>query len=378
MTYSNHEKKFFIWFFIFITVSPLFEYPTKVLLLLLAATVLYLRFDLIYRPKISDLILCLLFLMAFYLWPMVIDVWGGRTPKFVNSLGIVVFALIGFLISFVISKKDFLDANERLSILSIVIGLPVFLYIIADPSNIEYVPSYSFKGQIRGYSLGFVNFLIHEYGLSGRFTGFAREPGVLQMLYLLALWNRLQRLGNKLDFLSILIITAIFFSKSTAGIAAMFMLLALSVDRKNAIIYLLLIGAISLYFRQEFLNIYEYKLFGSYSFSVRYDRYSYFLSNDIFRLLTGHGNAGYDIFFGSQQLGGWDTVLMVTQRYGILGVLLIYGLLVYKNYRSPGIWIVIGLSFFSQSVWFYPIVSFFYFSRDNLARTDGIGITKKR
>jgi hypothetical protein len=260
------------------------------------------------------------------------------------------------------TKKDFLDINELFIIAIIALGLPIYLLFAYGFFEYDLLPTYNFKGSERGYTFGIVNFLTHEYGVTGRFSSFAREPGLLQVFILLALRNRIMRMQGSIDILSLMLIVALFLGKSTAGIFVLLIVLLMSCNFYKYKIFFALFGCIFIYFFIiELKDIILYKLFGTSAFEERYARYVYFIEADITTLIFGLGNNGYNEVVAPYNIGGWDSFLQLIQRYGIFSIIIIMLLLCLTNYSDPIILLIIALAFFSQSLWFYPIICFFYF-----------------
>lgn len=255
-----------------------------------------------------------------------------------------------------------LKSNETIMYWSVLIGIPVFLLVQVYPSLVDFALTYSYGGFIHKTFL-IVNFhYTEDNNITDRFVGIGREPGVTQIFILLAIWTRLKHI-KKFDFKVIILVVGILLSKSTAGFFTLILLL-LTVFPKKSLIKLTFfaIPLITYYLTDLWLYHATNKLSSdSLSFINRYGRYIDFFSADLRYILTGFGNAYYAKYISTADLGGWDTLLQVSQRYGLIFFILIVVMLFYSNLNKWVVALIISVSFVSQLIWFYPAIAFFYF-----------------
>ncbi|WVN42139.1 hypothetical protein AOB54_01790 [beta proteobacterium MWH-UniP1] len=347
---------------IFITLSPLIEAELKAPISLALAFLGFLfRSENISINFLNNLRVLLVLFGVFVLHPIILDMENlGNSIVWIIGTFSLVFS--GFILANSYTKKDFLDINESFIIVIIALGLPIYLPFSYGLFDYDLLPIYNFKGCERGYTVGIVNFLTHEYGVTARFSSFAREPGIMQVFILLALNNRIVRMRGSIDVLSLMLIVALFLGKSTTGLFAMLIVLMMSCNFYKNKIFFALFGCIFIYFFIiELKYIFDYKLFNTHAFEARYNRYEYLINTNLVDLIFGLGNNVYNETLAANDLGGFDSFLQLIQRYGIIAIFTLFLLLFLNNYNDPAPLIIILLAFFSQSLWLDPIISYFYF-----------------
>jgi hypothetical protein len=305
-----------------------------------------------------------------FIYGFVLDFIRTHEIDFIN-FGFIISIFPAYLLSCLETKDHFFYANEKLVNWSILLGIPIFLLIRFFPSILEFSFSYNFDG-FNHKTFIITNIHYTEEGkLSDRFVGFGREPGLTQLFYILALWSRLNRNG-RITMPVILIIIAIVLGRSTAGLFTMLLVILINFPFKKNLKYILLFSPIAVYFLISQINFHiENKLAGSNSFINRYERYITFFISDIKYILFGYGNAFYKKSIGISDLGGWDTFLQLSQRYGIITFALISLLLFLNNPKYTTVSLIIFITFFSQLIWFYPAIAFFYFNGKSEPKTLG-------
>ena len=353
---------------IYISASPLFENVQKLIFtfVFLSILLLYSKIKLNLVDSISLLLLTLLILF----YGFILDFIYAKEIDFIN-LGFVISIYFAYLLSCIETKEHFFYANEKLVHWSLIIGIPIFLLIGVFPFILNFALSYNYGGY---FHKTFIVTNIHyaeEGQLSDRFVGFGREPGVTQFFYILALWSRLKRNG-KFTLPIILIILAIVLGKSTAGFFTMMLVILLTMPIKKNLKFILLFSPILIYIVYDQFNYHlQNKLAGSDSFIYRYERYYNFFTSDIYNIIFGYGNAFYKKSIGISDLGGWDTFLQLSQRYGIISFVFISLLLFLNNRKFNTVSLIIFITFFSQLIWFYPAIAFFYFNGKSEPNTLG-------
>lgn len=345
---------------IFISASPLFENNFKILFsFLFVALLTHIRK---YRFSFSLINLVILFFLLFILifGGLVLDIFYEQEVDFI-SIGFGASIFIGFIISALESKENLLKANEQLMFFSLLIGIPIHFLIVFFPSLLNLAFTYNYGGYFHK-TFFITNIHYAEEGvLSDRFVGIGREPGITQIFLLLALWTILKR-EKRFNFSVLLILIGILLGKSTAGFFSAILVLFLVMPIKKVLKYTLLFSpVIFIFIIDQWIYHTQNKLAGSSSFIYRYGRYLDFFSSDWSVILMGYGNAHYSSDIAKSGLGGWDTLLQLSQRYGILFFVLIVSLLFINNKRTIFVALILFISFLSQLIWFYPVVSFFYF-----------------
>lgn len=352
--------RFYPLFFIFLSVTPLFETLGKTILYLL---LLILIFSIKCNYKKKDIYLFLIILFSILIISSFIDL--------ITNSGIVVskmnlfFAfniLVGFILSQNYTKEDVLLLNEKLVKIFVIIGLPLHFLLLYKPDLINYFVEYNY-GNTTHKTLFFINAHISNETYEGRFMSFAWEPGIMQMYLNLALFTRLNFMKNRFDIISILIIIAIFCTYSTAGYIILFSILLLKghfFNVKVLFLFLLISPFIYTAINQAIEYQLTYKLINSNSFDGRYGRLFNMLSKWEFKdLFFGKGGLYYDIELKNQDLGGFDSITNILQRFGFfLFFIISVSLIINNKFILAAIFL---LTFVSQPIWSAPIISLFYF-----------------
>jgi len=347
--------------FIFVSASPLFGIFSKLATTTCIVIAIYIvaHNRTIIRAKDLSILAALLFFVTIY--GFILDYIFSSEISY-QGLGFFLFVYFGFMVAQKVSRTNFFLANEALVGFTLIIGLPIYLLSLIYPEIVQFALNYNYGG-FDNKTFIFTNLLmLDEYSIK-RFVGFGSEPGLTQIFYLLALFSRLSRNGGKVDAFLLTVLMAIFFSKSTFGILVAILLLANLVPLKALIKYLIIFSPI-IYFTlvDELAYHFSTKLVGSDSFSLRYDRYIEFFGSDLVNVIFGYGNYYYLSLIAPFDLGGWDSFLQVSQRYGLIFVFLLLLFLFVNNRKSQfPVFAVICLSFFVQSIWFISVIAYFYF-----------------
>ncbi|RXK48272.1 hypothetical protein [Aquirufa rosea] len=347
---------------IYISASPLFENVEKIIF----TTIFLLPFLLFKKIKFAqfNFLILILFLLLLFFYGFLLDTIYSKEIDII-SFGFFISILLSYFLSCLVTKEHYFYANEILVHWSLMFGIPIFVLISFYPAILNYALTYDYGGY---YHKTFIVTNIHyteDDQLSERFVGFGREPGITQLFYIIAFWSRLRRSG-RITFPIVLIFVAILIGRSTAGFFILIIVILTTMPIKNNLKFLIFISPIFLYFLfQQFNYHLENKLVGSESFIYRYERYYNFFSNDIKIILFGFGNTYYKNYLSAADLGGWDTFLQLSQRYGIISFILLSYILYVNNKKYLTVFLIIFITFFSQLIWFYPAIAFFFF-RDNL------------
>lgn len=346
---------------IFVSASPIFDISSKLIVSSVVLFIIYLinSSDVFVGKRSLFVLAVLLFILIAY--GFVLDLIISIDFSY-QGFGFALFIFLGFLLAQKVSRADFLSANEKIVKLSLAIGLPIFIFLQMFPELIQFGLNYTY-GNFTGKTFVFLNVLGSEENFISRFTGFGSEPGLTQIFYLLALFSRLSRNGGRIDFFLFFVLVAIFLSRSTFGIFICSLLLAKLIPFRRYFQYSIILLPLAFFVLVDEINYHlSYKLIGSDSFSVRYDRYLEFFKGDFINILFGYGNSYYLNQIAPFDLGGFDSFLQVSQRYGLIFVFFLFFLILFSNkyLRFPMFFIII-IGFFSQYIWYLPVIAFFYF-----------------
>lgn len=359
---KKSKRRLILSILIFVSISPLFENTSKLFISSILSLILISKNS--SKIPFLQVNIFLTAIFFFVLIPLAIinDFIYSRDFDFI-TLGFFISILIGLILSCEYSTEDFLKVNENLIHFSLILGLPIFILSKIEPGILEYAYNYSFGG------FNHKSFLVANFHYDGdrlfneRFVGIAREPGLTQVFINLALWFNLKK-EKRFTAKTYLLITAIVLTKSTAGLICMiFILIQYLKSRKSLKFIILSFPLFAILLFSQITYHWNNKLLGSKSFSIRYDRYLDFFSDNFYNIFFGYGNIYYSNIIVPQNLGGFDSFLQTSQRYGVLFFVLLILILSSINKKERIITIIISIGLFSQLIWFYPIISFFYFKR---------------
>lgn len=360
---------------IFASASPLFPIEAKILTCSLSTILIIYLSERTFKLKTPDFISVVFIFLYLTLVGSIVDL-GRSNYISPQGVGFAFLICLGFLLSQAITRDEFFRANEALVKFTLILGLPIHLVTIMYPGIIDAGVTYR-----HGEELHVTFFVTHVYlmgdEVSRRFVGFASEPGLSQVFYLMAIYSRSRENGGRIDWLIGMILLAIFLSRSTFGIVMVGLVSIISFGPVKTCKYIVLASPLIMTIViDEFAYHLTSKLVGSESFGARYDRYSYLVENDLVSLAFGRGNVFYSETIAPSDLGGWDSFLQVVQRYGLFFMLYVFSCLLLNNIRNyAGIVFIISTAFFAQSIWILPAVSFFYFA--GLSKPRGVDVATK-
>lgn len=357
---------------IMISFSPLLPQPLKATLVL-SLFLLNLRY--IKRLRLDPTVVLVMFMLVFAV-SAVYDLRNIDSLDQMNMLNL--YFPLCFLLGFLISQKygivEYLDYIEKLVFITAVFSLVgVFVYTFV-PSLVQRLPVYHYYNT-RHRTAFLFNVLTTSVGVVKRNAGIAWEPGAYQVLLNLGLYAY-TRDGGRTSIIRVIIYSlAIIFTKSTAGLL-IFMLILFRVFRSDKWARLLIVVSVVVFggFIQEAL-IYQktYKLFGSAAFAVRLEPMleAFSFGN---RYVFGIGNSGYDLHYRDITQAPWESIGQIFIRYGYpLLCLVLYRLLsILRNDRL--LFAILAMTFMSQNIWFFPLITPFYFMDTKCAKARaGVG-----
>lgn len=331
------------------------------------------------KTNYTDLLILFIFIVILIIFSNFNDLISSKSFYY-NTINILFLynIFVGFILSQKITKNDILLINEKLVIFFLIIGLPFHFILIIYPDLVNYLINYTYGG-ISHKTLIILNTHISSTGMyEGRFMSFAWEPGIMQLLLNLALFNRLKRYNYKFDIYSFILVIGIILTFSTAGYFICFLVLLLTKQFFKPLFLLTLLITSPFIFKFIYDAIQfqiTYKLINSNSFDGRYGRlFSLFKNWDYYHLIFGHGSNYYDLELKQQDLGGFDSFTNVIQRYGLISVLFLSICLFINNNKMVAL--ILILTFLSQPIWSAPFIVMFYF-RGNRSRINKILPNKK-
>lgn len=360
MKITKETKNYFMVFLlVFVSVSPLISNITRVIIIsgLVLINIRYLL-----RIKINKKFIYLLLISFLFIVVAALDILNINEQNYsVLNMYFPACFILGYMLSKRFTLDEYLMYIDRIAIISAAFSIFGMIIIIYFPTILSYLPNYNYGGFTHKTAFVF-NVLYADGFLVTRNSGFAREPGIYQMLLNFGMLATINK-KNKWQLLKIIVYgVAIFLTKSTAGlIIYSFMLIKILKDVPKAK-YLLLISV--LLFSKDIYEavIYQatYKLLGSNSFQSRgvpmFNAYNYG-KNHIF----GIGNTGYDAVYKLYNLGSWDSFSQVFLRYGYLMFGSIIYVLIQLMKRNFTLFIIILVTSLSQNIWYLVLITPIYF-----------------
>jgi len=273
---------------------------------------------------------------------------------------------LGLLITEYYPEHVFLKIIENIVYWIAIFSLFGLITITIYPSLINILPSYEYYGTVHKTAYLFNILLNQDGGYISRITGIAWEPGVFQLLLNLSLYNYLKENKKYSIFKLLVYIVSIFLTKSTIGLFIMFLILLIMVKKSKEIRYIIIILLLFLFkpLSEEIMFQVENKLNGSYSFNIRIEPLINAMKYGVDHFF-GIGNSRYNSIYSQLNLGSFDSFSQLFLRYGYLFTLLVICLILKnKNMFS----IIILITFSSQTIWFLPFITPFYFYSFNRTR----------
>lgn len=357
---SDSKKKVVeIIILIIVSFSPLLSNLYKVALILMISA-LNIK-NLKYTERKKDMMWFILF--SLFAINIVNDL---KNVSGIGQLSVLnIFFPLCFFLGFLISKKyemeEYLYYLEKVVFVTAVCSLVGVCLYTFMPAMVYRLPSYYYYHTSHKTALLF-NILMSDGGIVSRNAGIAWEPGAFQFLLNLGIYAHIKS-AEKANILKIAIYgLAIIFTKSTAGII-IFIAITFNILRKDKIarwFIIILIIAFSDAVRQELAYQYNFKLFGSSAFADRLEPMINAYSIGKSRL-WGLGNTGYDQYYRSLDIGAWDSFGQIFIRYGYgMYILISYFLLkLIKTHKI--LFLILFVTFLSQGIWFFAVVTPFYF-----------------
>lgn len=270
--------------------------------------------------------------------------------------------LLGYIISEKYSYSEFLTLIEKIIFIAAIFSLiGVFIYTFL-PNIISYLPSYRYYHTSHKTAYIF-NIILSEGGsVLTRNAGIAWEPGAFQFLVNIGLYSYLNT-NKKINLFKIAIYAlAVITTKSTAGII-IFMMITFKLffeDKKARFLIIISLLAFGGLIAEELMYQYRYKLFGSYAFESRLVPLLNAFNEGRNHFL-GMGNSGYNEQLNNLRIGAWDSFGQIFIRYGYPMLVIITSLLIKIFSRDKTLFTIMSVTFLSQGMWYFPMVTPFYF-----------------
>ncbi|MGI6381630.1 MAG: hypothetical protein ACOXZT_00185 [Tissierellaceae bacterium] len=348
-----------IFLLIFVSVSPLISNNIRVSIIsiLIITHIKYLL-----KFTLDKKFIVLIFILSLFLIASMLDLLNINDTKY-SVLNIYFPAC--FILGYALSKKyeltSYLRYIDNIVFISALFSIMGMIVIIFFPHLLRYLPSYTYGGFTHKTAYLF-NVLYADGLLITRNAGFAREPGIYQMLLNLGMLSTITEERKRQIIRIIIYGIAIYLTKSTSGLIIYgFLVLKIIKDIPKARPLIFLTGIL---FLEQIYNtiIYQktYKLIGSKSFDIRkvpmINAYRHGINH-----FFGIGNTGYDAVYSIYDIGSWDSYSQIFIRYGYLMLGLIFYISFHMMRKSLGLSIIIILTSLSQNIWYLVMITPIYF-----------------
>lgn len=343
---------------LFATISPVVPIPAKVAILSVCALLLLPH---AMRRQNTDLTLLAAF-AAVTAYALLVD-WlslRGHVGSPTNSMYYMPFGLVvGLVIARAFSIDTFMGCLENITFWMTVAGLVLFAFAMASPGLADRLPGYQVEDALN-HTAYVVNFIYADGFLMHRFTGFASEPGVMQMLLNLSLYYSLKKGRAAFHPRHLIYVAGIVTGASTAGfvVFAVIVFLFASGARRlfAAVAFAVALPLLTPLIQYQLDN----KSVGSTSFDARWQP-----SANAWQIIkdrpSGIGSVEYTERLRNYDIGSFDSFTQAGMRYGIQGAILLLFCLFIVARMNLGIGLILALSFLTNSFWYLPVFSCFYF-----------------
>lgn len=354
--YKNHFFEYFqLTLLLIIGFIPLFSQPVNVCLVLL---LILLNFKITKKYNKNKLIL-FIFFSCIFIFNLFRDFITVGEFSLLDLYFILTFFL-GFLFSEKYDLKEFFYMIEKIIfIIACISIIGVFIYTFLPEIIIKF-PSYNYyhTTHITSY---FHNFLLVEGNVLKRNSGIAWEPGAFQFILNLGLFSYL-KFNNRYKYIHICIyLLTIVTTLSSTGLIILALML-LKFFWKNRKLRLLLITLLISSFPLIQKIIIE-QINNKFNDANMFIRFNPMLtafkegSNNFF----GLGNILFEREYIIKFQYPWDSYGQIFLRYGYVLLLTIVSLILSMLTTDFLLFIIILLSFFTENIWFFPIVTTLYF-----------------
>lgn len=350
-----------VFLLILISFSPLISNAMKAGLALL---IILINIKIFTNKINAKKLLLLIFLMSLFILSALYDL---RNISSISQYSILnLYFPLCFLLGYIISEKysfsEFLTLIDKIVFIAAIfslIGVVIYTFL---PNLINYLPSYQYYHT--SHKTAYIFNVILDYGgnVVKRNAGIAWEPGAFQFLVSIGLYSYLKTTKKinlfKIAIYAIVVIT----TRSTAGIIIFIFLTwkLLLTDKKARILIIISLLAFSGLIAEELMYQYRYKLFGSYAFETRLEPLLNAFNEGRNHFL-GMGNSGYNEQLNNLRIGAWDSFGQIFIRYGYPMLVIITSLLIKIFSRDKTLFTIMSVTFLSQGIWYFPMVTPFYF-----------------
>lgn len=346
----------------FVSFSPLLSDVIRVFMILsiLLVNIVYYRLN-AYKVKFDYLFL------IFVVIPIVYCIYNFILYNInfsIVNLYIPLCIVTGYISSIKYRLKDFLFNLDKTMYVLAICSLIGFLLILFFPQLIKYFFNYTYGDYTHKTAILF-NVLFADGYLVKRNTGFAREPGVFQLLLCICLFYNIEYKKNiKIVKVAIYIISIIT-TFSTIGLILLIPILIHIFFKHPKARGVLIV--FSIVFLNLLISIVSYqannKLYGSSSFNLRYvpmlNAFNYSILHPL-----GIGTDQYNLLFESSNIGSYDSYSQFLLRFGFIEVIVLLVILFRLSKKKFLLCLILSVSFFAQFICYLPFVVALMFCKE--------------
>lgn len=358
---NSNERAFSKWrqlevlVMVLISVSPLLENSIRLPIVLVALLARIKDFSNISMPKRKYALYCIL--ISSMAVSSLFDV-RNATPSVPYSILNAYFPICityGFVFSSFYKLDELLHYIGNIAFVAACFSLLGMFVIIFAPQVIPYLPNYTYGGYTHKTAIVF-NVLFADGFLIIRNAGFAREPGIFQLLLNLGVLYESGK-GGRFQLLKLIVLgLAIVLTQSTIGLI-IYALIMLKV-MKDVPEAKYIVAVVLIIFSSQLFDMVDYqlsnKLVGSDSFDARFDPMLRALSAGISNPL-GLGNTGYASVYEASGVGSFDSFTQVLMRYGYVPFTIILVLYLGLANSNLFLFLAVFLTSLTQTIWFEPL-----------------------
>jgi len=273
--------------------------------------------------------------------------------------------LFGYIVSNKFNINNYLIYIHRIVLiiaLFSLVGVTVYTYL---PQIVFALPEYVYMHTRHRTAFIFNVLTIGRYVIQ-RNAGIAWEPGAFQLLLNVGLYSYIKFCKGKNLFVIIVYLLAIVSTRSTTGLiifAINYMILLIENRESRAIRWFSLL--VIVVFANEIRELIEYNL--SYKINFEAVGFNFRFSPMIQAYISGKsnlfglGNSQYKLLYEDLGIGSFDSFSQIFVRYGYFLTLMIIIRLFKLIKRYFPLFVIIAFTFISQTIWFFPFITPFYF-----------------
>lgn len=354
-----------IFLFLLIGFTPLFPQYINVVL-----AIILIIFNFRYTKNVKIIkLLYLIGVTIFFSISILRDLIQYNTVSPLDFYFIITF-FIGFIFSERYDFKTFFFKLEKIIfVLACVSLIGVFMYTFFS-SYVKLFPTYTYYNTTHITSY-FHNFLLVEGNILKRNTGIAWEPGAFQFILNLGLFSYL-KYNHEYKYSHILIyLISVVTTLSSTGLIILSLILLKFFWKNRKLRYLILCLLLFLFpVLQQILEKQISNKFNDANLFIRFDPLKTAFHEGV-KEIIGIGNIAFERYYILNFQYPWDSYGQMFIRYGYI-LIFIVGTRLIKILRvDTSLFFILFLTFLTENIWFFPIVTILYFYSFDMLKNKG-------